>query len=441
MFDLPPQVRYALEKLNCAGYEAYLVGGGVRDELMGMPPKDFDITTSALPAQTEQVFSDDRLIETGLKHGTVTVLHDGMPLEITTFRVDGNYSDYRHPDNVTFSPRLKDDLSRRDFTVNALAYHPAQGVVDCFDGQKDLKKEIIRCVGAPEQRFTEDALRILRAIRFSSVLGFSIEEKTSDAIHSLKELLRHVSAERIYSEFVQLLCGKDVRRVLTEYIDVISVFLPQALSMQGCLQTCQYHCYDVLEHTACAVEAIPAEPVLRLAAFFHDIGKPDCRTTDEAGVDHFYGHAELSAEIAAQSLRALRADNATIETVTNLVLHHDADIQPTQKSVKKALNRLGEKGFWQMLAIKRADTLAHAPWCHARVDTLDDLASIAETLLQAQACFSLRQLCVNGGDLLRLGIPEGKQIGKMLQALLEAVMDGRVENKKEALLAYLETIK
>lgn len=441
MFDLPAQVSYALTKLNQAGFEAYLVGGGVRDELMGFVPKDYDITTSALPAQTEQVFSDDRLIETGLKHGTVTVLHDGMPLEITTFRVDGNYSDYRHPDEVTFSSKLIDDLSRRDFTVNALAYHPAEGVVDCFGGRKDLAGQIIRCVGAPEQRFAEDALRILRSIRFSSVLGFTIEEQTANAIHKLKDLLRHVSAERIYSEFIQLLCGKNVRSVLEEYIDVIAVFLPQAAAMQRCTQTCKYHCYDVLGHTACTVDSIPSEPILRLSAFFHDIGKPACRTTDEAGNDHFYGHCEISAQIAAQSLKALRADNATIEAVTNLVLHHDTDIHPTEKSVRRALNRLGEKGFAQMLALKRADTLAHAPMCHTRLSSLDELASIAAALLQRQECFSLRQLCVNGDDLLRLGVPEGKEIGKTLQALLDAVIDGRVKNEREPLLSYLETIK
>lgn len=438
MFDLPPQVQNALEKLNSAGYDAYLVGGGVRDALMGLPPKDYDITTSALPSQTEQVFAGERLIETGLKHGTVTVLTDGMPLEITTFRVDGNYSDFRHPDEVEFSPHLEDDLSRRDFTVNALAYHPARGVVDCFGGTEDIRGQIIRCVGSPSERFCEDALRILRAIRFSSVLGFTVEKETAAAIHELKDLLRYVSAERIYSEFVQLLCGKNVRAVLEEYIDVIGVFLPQALSMDGCLQNCKYHCYDVLRHTAAAVEAIDSEPGLRLAAFFHDIGKPQCRTTDESGTDHFFGHGKISAEITERLLKGLRADTKTVQAVSMLVLHHDAPIEATERSVKRAMNRLTAEGFFRMLRLKQADRLAHAPDYRGEAEYYEHLRMIASNILAQQECFSLRQLAVSGKDLMDAGIPEGKQIGAALQKLLDAVLDGKVENEKSALLSYLK---
>lgn len=438
MFELPPQVAAAIEKLNNAGFDAYLVGGGVRDDLMGLPPKDYDITTSALPAQTEQVFASYRLIETGLKHGTVTVLIDGVPLEITTFRIDGDYSDFRHPDAVEFSLKLEDDLSRRDFTVNALAYHPAQGVVDCFGGQKDIQRQIIRCVGSPDQRFREDALRILRALRFSSVLGFSIEEETAAAIHAQKALLQHVSAERIYSEFVQLLCGKNVRTVIEDYIDVIAVFLPQAGKMAGCAQNCKYHSFDVLHHTSHAAEAIVPEPVLRLAAFFHDIGKPECRTTDESGTDHFFGHGKISAEITEKALKDLRADTKTVQAVTQLVLHHDAPIELTERSVKRAMNRLTVEGFYQMLQLKQADRLAHAPAYRDETAYFDRLHALADDILAKKDCFSLKQLAVSGNDLIQAGIPEGKQIGQSLQTLLDAVVDGKAENNKAALLAYLD---
>lgn len=435
--ELPYQVETALQELTQAGFSAYLVGGCVRDALMGLQPKDYDITTAALPEQTKQVFCGYRVIETGLQHGTVTVLLDGMPLEITTYRVDGTYRDCRHPDSVSFSDSLKDDLSRRDFTVNAIAYHPKQGLVDCFGGRQDIFDGMIRCIGLPEQRFHEDALRILRALRFSSVLGFTIEEKTAKAIHREKGLLRHVSAERIYTEFVKLLCGKNVRPVLEDYIDVIAEFLPQALAMKGCLQNCVYHCFDVLGHTARAVEAIEPEPVLRLAAFFHDIGKPACRTTDENGIDHFYGHGAVSAEIAHTALVQLRSDSKTVQLVTELVQHHDVPIAQTEKSIKRSLNRLSADGFFQMLALKRADTLAHSRMCHDRLEELTVLQNAALQILEKQDCFSLKQLAINGRDLLAEGIPAGKRLGALLQMLLDAVIDGRVENEKAALLEYL----
>ncbi len=437
MFELPSQVQYALQQLNNAGYEAYLVGGGVRDALMGIAPKDFDITTSALPEQTERIFAQHRLIEAGLKHGTVTVLIDGMPLEITTFRIDGSYSDFRHPDKVSFTVSLEEDLSRRDFTVNALAYHPLSGITDLFGGQADIDRQIIRCVGTPAERFHEDALRILRALRFSSVLGFVIDEETSKAIHSEKHLLNNVSAERIYSEFTKLLCGKNARKILEDYIDVIGIFIPQALTMQGCPQKCVYHCFDVLGHTAAAVEAAPAVPLMRLAAFFHDIGKPACRTTDEAGNDHFYGHCAVSAEIAEQTLKALRADAKTVQAITELVMHHDTPIGETEKSVKRAMNKLSADGFYRMLELKRADTLAHASSCHERIVILDKLKLLANEIICQEACFCLRQLAVNGDDLIDFGLTPGKEIGACLQKLLDAVVDGDVENEKTALLQYL----
>ena len=441
MFELPPQVRYALEKLNSAGFDAYLVGGGVRDALMGFEPKDYDITTSALPSQTAQVFASERLIETGIKHGTVTVLIDKTPLEITTFRIDGRYTDFRHPDSVMFSLELSDDLSRRDFTVNSLAYHPAEGVIDFFDGREDITRQIIRCVGSPEQRFQEDALRILRAIRFSSVLGFIIEDKTAAAIHAQRALLRHVSAERIFSEFVKLLCGKNVRAVLEDYIDVIGEFVPEAFKMHGCAQNCIYHRYDVLRHTAVAVESVPADPVLRLAAFFHDIGKPETKTTEKNGTDHFYGHAAISTKIAEQTLISLRADNKTVKDVTLLVQRHDVPIEETEKSVKRALGKLSEDGFFRMLQLKRADTAAQASFCHERFSYYDRLEDLARNILAQGDCLSLQQLAVNGSDLIHAGIPEGKEIGELLRILLDAVLDGKLPNEKTALLTFAAQVR
>ena len=292
---LPAQVNTALARLHDAGYEAYIVGGCVRDRIMGREPKDYDITTSALPEQTAAVFAGERIIETGMKHGTVTVLLDGEPLEITTFRIDGTYSDSRHPDAVTFTPSLREDLARRDFTMNAMAYSSETGLVDPFGGQADIAAKYIRCVGDPDLRFREDALRILRALRFSSVLGFPIEPETDGAARYLCLLLKKISAERVFSELKQLLCGPDVRRVLLDYAGVLGAVLPEILPMQGFDQRNPHHCYDILEHTAAAVEAMPPEPALRLAALLHDVGKPECFFTDEDGVGHFYGHPKAGA--------------------------------------------------------------------------------------------------------------------------------------------------
>jgi len=437
MIALPDEVHTALTRLRAAGYEAYVVGGCVRDACMGRVPGDYDITTSALPEETETVFSGDRIIETGLKHGTVTVLLNGAPLEITTFRVDGTYSDGRHPDAVSFTGSLTEDLSRRDFTMNAMAFAPDTGFADPFGGQGDIADRVIRCVGDPETRFTEDALRILRALRFAAVLGFSLDPETAAAARKCGNLLRLVSAERIAAELTKLLCGGDARRVLTEYPDILGAVLPEMLPMAGFDQRNPHHVYDVLEHTAAAVEAAPPEPVLRLAALLHDVGKPDCFTLDEAGVGHFYGHAKRSAAMADAVLERLRFDRARRERITALVLHHDREIEPTEPAVTRALSRLTPELFFELLALKRADTLALAPAYRGRTAELDRLEAMAKEILEKPVCLSRRDLALDGDDLRRLGVSPGKAMGAALERALEAVISGEVPNEQVAILDYL----
>ena len=438
---LPEQVNTALSRLQAAGFEACLVGGCVRDRVMGRTPHDYDVATSALPEETERVFAGERVIETGLKHGTVSVLLGGMPLEITTYRVDGTYSDGRHPDAVTFTPSLREDLARRDFTVNAMAWSPAAGLIDPFGGQADIAAGIIRCVGDPALRFHEDALRILRALRFSAQLGFSVAPETDAALRADAELLKQVSAERITAELRLLLCGADVRRVLLDYAEVLGTVIPELLPMRGFDQKNKHHVYDVLEHCAVACEAVPPDPVLRTAALLHDVGKPDCFFTDSDGVGHFYGHAERGAETVEPLLRRLRFDNESRERITELVHRHDMRIEPTEKAVLRAFRRFGPEFYFQLLEIKRADALAHAPGpkLTERMERYEALKALGNALLEKQACFSLRDLAVNGTDLLAAGFAPGPAVGAALDQLLAAVIDGAVPNERAALLEYLQT--
>lgn len=429
---IPEQVKTALSMLRKSGYEAYMIGGCVRDFLLGQTPKDYDITTSALPEETERVFSGFRVIETGMKHGTVTVLMDKLPLEITTYRIDSDYSDNRRPDSVTFTKSLLEDTARRDFTMNAIAVDENGDIVDYHGGEEDIRNGVIRCVGDPYKRFCEDALRILRAVRFSSVLGFAIEPRTKEAVFANKELLRNISYERIASELVKLLCGQNARGVLMEYVDVLGVPVPELLPMKGFDQHNFHHIYDVLEHTAAAVENVPAEPVLRLAALFHDIGKPSSFSMKD-GIGHFYGHAKVSAQMADDILRRLKFDNATRETVTELVRLHDGIIEQKERSVKRFLQKHGEELFFLILELKRADNLAQAPEFHGRVKELERVRAIGEDILSREECFSLKSLALNGRDLIELGFTPGKDIGACLNSLLDSVVAGDLPNEKAAL--------
>lgn len=430
---------FAMKRLCERGFEAFAVGGCVRDSLLNREPNDWDLTTNALPEQTAQCFSDHRVIDTGIKHGTVAVLHEGELLEITTYRLDGDYADNRHPVSVTFSGELRDDLSRRDFTVNAMAYHPSVGVVDCFGGQEDLQARLIRCVGDPQTRFEEDGLRILRAIRFASVLGFTLEEKTAEAVHRCKHLLQNIAYERIREEFCKLLCGKGAVSVLREFSDVIGEFIPDITPMIGFDQKSKYHCYDVWEHTLQALAQTQSTDLLtRLCILFHDIGKPSCFTEDEKG-GHFPRHAEAGVELADGIMRRLRFDNATRESALKLIQYHDVPLIADAKHVKRALLRYGDEGLTALLEIQRCDRLAHAAEYAALPDYLKKIPAIVETIHAENACLSLKDLAVKGNDLMALGY-KGKELGSALQSLLDAVIDGDLPNEKECLLNHIKKI-
>ena len=432
MANIPKSVQEVLEILTAAGHEAWCVGGCVRDTLLGRTPEDWDVTTSALPEETMALFGR-RALPTGLRHGTVTVRTAQGGVEVTTFRCDGTYHDHRRPDAVTFTRSLEEDLKRRDFTVNAMALGLDEAIRDPFCGRDDLAAGILRCVGEPDKRFDEDALRILRALRFSAVLGFAIEEKTAAGIHRNQGLLNDIAAERIQVELLKLLCGKNVLSVLRAYPDVIGVFWPEVLPMVGFDQRNHHHCYDVWEHTIHAVAAVPPEPELRCAALLHDIGKPATFTVDENGVGHFRGHAAVSEELADGMLRRLKCATDFRETVVRLVEWHDRDIPRTDKAVRRALGKLGERDLRRLIALKRADNLAQSPTYFGRQRELDKGEAILNRLLAEDACFSLKQLAVNGKDLTEMGL-SGPIVGQVLNTLLNWVIDGDVPNEREALL-------
>ncbi len=431
---LPLPVARALSVLEANGYEGYIVGGCVRDSLFGRTPNDWDVTTNATPAEMKACFDGFRVIETGIRHGTLTVILDGMQLEITTYRNDGEYLDNRHPVQVTFSNKIEDDLSRRDFTVNAMAYHPQKGLVDLFDGRRDLQVGIIRCVGDAKTRFEEDGLRILRAIRFASVLDFAIDDDTARAVHACRHLLSGIAAERIREEFCKLICGPGAVRILRDYIDVIAVFLPELNRCVGFEQNTKYHCYDVFEHTLQALELCKGDDLItRLGVLLHDIGKPLCYTEDEQG-GHFKGHAPVGVEITREVLTRLRFDNETIRRMELLVEWHDIPLSAEKKRVKRLLQKLSDEDILRLLEIKRCDRLAHAPDFRELPPELAMIPKVIDEIRAEDACLSLRTLAIGGDDLILLGIPKGKQIGQMLQMLLDEVIEERLPNEKNALL-------
>lgn len=433
---LSPGAAKALALLQAAGYEAWIVGGCVRDALLGLPPKDYDLTTSALPEETQRVFAAYPRIETGLRHGTVTVLLEGEPLEITTYRVDGAYSDARHPDGVTFTRSLRQDAARRDFTINAMAYAPGWGLQDFFGGQADLARGILRAVGAAEKRFREDALRILRVLRFASVLDFTLEGETARAARACAPLLAAVSAERVSGELGKLLCGKAAGRVLRDYPDVLGVVLPEILPMVGLDHRNPHHCYDVWTHTTVAVDHVPPELPLRLAMLLHDIGKPDTFSLGEDGQGHFYGHPRRSVELAEGILSRLRFPRRTRERVLTLVRYHDAVLEESPQRVRRWLNKLGPEVFFDLLAIQGGDAAAQAPAYCTRLDHLRRLETLARQVLDQAPCLTVRDLAVGGEDLLALGY-RGPAIGRALRALLDQVLSETVSNEKNALLQRL----
>lgn len=431
--SIPAGAAEIISALQSNGYKAYVVGGCVRDSLLGRDPKDWDICTSAKPDDVIRCFCNYPVIETGLQHGTVTVVINHEPFEVTTFRVDGEYADSRHPSSVRFITDVKQDLARRDFTINAMAYNDEEGLIDPFGGVNDLACHKISCVGNPDERFGEDALRIMRALRFASVYGFTISEATAEAIHRNRSLLQNIAAERITMELSKLVCGNGVLDVLLRFSDVMTIIIPELGPCIGFNQNNKYHCYTIYEHIAVAVLNSPSDDlVVRMALLLHDIGKPCCYTEDENG-GHFHGHGEFSYELAKKALSRLRFDNKTRHSILTLVLHHDSQIEPTPKTVLRWLNRIGAEQFGRLLKIRMADIKAHSPDTQAsRIERCEALETLLEKELEH--CFSLKDLAVNGRDVMALGASEGKQIGDVLHVLLSAVINEEIENDKERLL-------
>lgn len=432
--ELPQQVKNIITTLEKAGYEAYAVGGCVRDSLLGRVPDDWDITTNAKPYEVKELFR--RTIDTGIKHGTVTVMIGKTGYEVTTYRIDGEYEDGRHPKNVAFTGSLHDDLCRRDFTINAMAYRPQDGLVDCFGGMDDLKRGRIRCVGDAKARFTEDALRMMRAVRFSAQLSFAIEETTCEAIGRLAGNLEKVSAERIRTEFVKLLCSPnpDAMRLLYE-TGLSAVFFPE---FDECMRTNQnhpHHCYSVGEHILHAVKAVRADRVLRLAMCFHDIGKPYTKETDEYGVDHFHRHAVIGEDLTKKIMRRMKFDTDTIGKVCGLVRNHDRKIEADKRALRRAMADVGAELFPDLFDVKEADIAAQSTY--QREEKYAQLARLRETydeILRDRECVCLKDLAVTGRDLISIGIPAGPGLGALLKELLALVVEEPAYNTKEYLL-------
>lgn len=435
--NLPEKVQYIIHTLEQAGFEAYAVGGCVRDSLLGREPDDWDITTSARPQQVKAVFS--RTIDTGIQHGTVTVMLGKDGYEVTTYRIDGEYEDSRHPKEVIFTANLIEDLKRRDFTINAFAYNDRSGIVDAFEGMADLKDGIIRCVGDARERFTEDALRMMRAVRFSAQLGYTMEAETKKAITELAPNLKNISAERIQVELVKLLQSPHPDDIRMAYeLGMTKVILPEFDRAMETPQENPHHIYSVGEHLLQTLLHVRADRSLRIAALLHDIAKPDTKQTDSEGVSHFHGHAELGEEKAAEILRRLKFDNDTITKVKKYVRYHDYRIEATPRAVRRALNKIGTEYFAQVLELKKADMLAQSMYQREeKEENLRQVRELYEEILRKKECVSLKELALTGRDLMELGIPQGKQLGIILQQLLSDVLENPEHNTKEYLTALV----
>lgn len=434
---IPKDVKFILSRLEQYGFEAYIVGGCVRDFLLGLSPHDWDITTNALPEQVKSCFSEYPIIETGIKHGTVTLLLNNENYEITTYRIDGSYSDNRHPGEVIFTSKLSNDLARRDFTINAIAANIKGEIIDPFQGQQDINNRIIRAVGNPDDRFQEDALRILRALRFSAKLDFVIEDKTKLSIIENRRLLDNIAKERIAKEFQDILCGQNTEFVLNEFRDVIAVFIPEIWPTFDFEQNSPYHHYTVFEHIVKSVQYAESDKIIKLTMFFHDVGKPQCYD----GNGHFYGHAQISYDMAREVLRRLRFDSKTIMAVSTLIKYHDLTLQPEKKFVLRWLNKIGKEQFQRLIEVQKADTAAQSIFAKIeKSDLINQTYEVLKTVLVEKQAFSLKDLAVNGKDLIDIGISQGPLIGNMLKELLEEVMNG-TPNTKENLLNLCKEMK
>lgn len=432
--QLPEKVKYIISQLEQAGFEAYAVGGCVRDCLLGRNPNDWDVTTSAKPLEVKAVFG--HTIDTGIQHGTVTVMLEREGFEVTTYRIDGEYEDSRHPREVIFTANLIEDLKRRDFTINAFAYNDKSGIVDAFHGMKDLSDGVIRCVGEASERFDEDALRILRAVRFSAQLGFMVAEETKAAIKILAPNLRHISAERIQAELVKLLMSDHPDALRDAYeLGITKAVLPELDAAFATAQQNPHHQYTVGEHLMQSLLHIQADKSLRLAALLHDIGKPKVRMTDGEGIDHFHGHVEVSEQMAAGILRRLKFDNDTITKVQKYIRYHDYKPEPNARAVRRAVNKIGAEYFEQEMALWRADTLAQSSYeRQQKLAHIDAVEQLYTEIMESNQCISLKTLEITGNDLIALGVPKGKQIGVLLNQLLEEVLQEPGHNTHEYLM-------
>lgn len=442
--EVPAPVNYIIQELEKCGHEAYMVGGCVRDSVLGRKPHDYDICTSATPDEILKAFPDEEIIPTGLQHGTVTILINKEPFEVTTYRIDGDYSDNRRPDNVTFTKNLVEDLRRRDFTINAMAYNPKTGLIDPFNGMEDIKYKKIRCVGSAEDRFNEDALRILRAIRFEAQLGFAGLPETMFEIERQYDRLKNISIERINSEFCKIVASEQFCVELVLYPNVFSLFIPELKDLIGFQQNNPYHAYDVFNHTVHAIEKCESDDlVVRLAVFFHDFGKPHSYQDGEDGIRHFKGHGKVSAEITDSIMKRLRFDNETRNNVVELVYYHDATFEVGNKCVKRWLNKIGEKQFRRLLEIRKADIKEQKPdYEESRIEKVNNIENILEEILSEKSCFSLKDLAVNGNDVKEvMKLKEGKDIGYWLNEILKRVIDGELENNKYDLVYWMTGVR
>ncbi len=436
---LPSKVKFIIDTIREAGYEAYAVGGCVRDSILGREPDDWDITTSATPVQVKELFR--RTIDTGIQHGTVTVMLEKEGFEVTTYRIDGKYEDSRHPKEVIFTPSLEEDLKRRDFTINAMAYNEADGIIDLFGGMEDIKNKRICCVGEARERFLEDALRIMRAVRFSAQLGYTIEEKTAAAIKELAPTLKNISAERIQVELVKLVTSPNPDFLKIAYEQgVTAVIMPEFDAVMKTEQNNPHHCYSVGEHTLHAMKAVAADKVLRLSLLFHDFGKARTKTIDEEGIHHFHGHARISEELTRDILHRLRFDNDTLHKVSKLVFYHDYGngVTPTDRIVRRAVNKIGVELFPLFLQVRQADLDAQSDYeREEKQDNLDLWKQKYEEISERSDCVSLKMLAVTGSDLIQAGMKPGRELGETLNKMLEIVLDDPDMNTKEKLLELI----
>lgn len=442
VIQLPEKVRYIINTIMEAGYEAYAVGGCIRDSILGREPDDWDITTSAMPGQVKELFG--HTIDTGIQHGTVTVMLEREGFEVTTYRIDGEYEDGRHPKEVTFTPSLLEDLKRRDFTINAMAYNDEAGLVDVFGGVDDMERKVIRCVGEPKERFLEDALRMMRAVRFSGQLGYEVEENTSKAIRELSYNLVHVSAERVQTELVKLITSPHPENLYLAYsTGITKVMLPEFDACMEMGQNNPHHCYKIGEHILKAMMEVKPEKVLRLTMLLHDIGKPKAFTLDEKGIHHFYGHPAVSADMARSILKRLKFDNETIYFVTNLVKYHDYDIKPDPVYIRRAIMKMGEDIFPLLFEVRAADIRAQSAYMRKeKEEKLKSAYNVYRQVISEKQCVSLKELAVTGRDLMEeAGMQEGPELGKMLKKLLDFVVEDPSRNEREILLKVVKEFK